>query len=72
MRAHLNKDGRPILETAICGDCEGDAFRRIQSHMIAQQYPDYDRKARQDSPAKHCAFCGKCEKPKKRGRKRAE
>ena len=59
MQVHVTNNGEPIVESAICARCEGDAGRRIKSWMNAQENKDYNGGSRVRFSKIPCSFCGR-------------
>lgn len=55
--AYLTNNGDPIVESAICSNCEGDAGYRIKSWMNARKNSDYEGGSRKPANGLRCVFC---------------
>ena len=58
IQAHIDNNGNPIPESAICSFCEGNAGLRIKSYVIAKNNLGYDGGSRETVDGLSCVFCG--------------
>lgn len=59
LMVHVDTQGNPITESAICCCCEDDAGQRIASYRRAQRHGDFPETPRLPLATGRCGFCGR-------------
>lgn len=59
LRVHVDTQGQPIIDSAICCCCEDNTAQRIESYLRAQRHGDFPEASRVPLATGRCAFCGR-------------